>query len=241
MTKFRHWLLSMGLILAATSTHAALITLTPEESGRVRAGGGFVGTFGSHTQPLTTIRGYQIAMAGIVDNGGYLVFDTSSLAFTPVYATLLLDINDSLADLAGPGALQTWGLDIFTPADLAALPTGSLGGVDLSLAAAIRSDLTSGTRLADDVIGPMGETSIALNGTALAQITAANGLWGLGLYDNRFGSLLGGLDLLDTPRLLLSDQPFGTPIPAPATAGLLLGALVLLTRRRSSRANRPQP
>ena len=77
---------------------------------------------------------------------------------------------------------------------------------------------------------------IELNTAALGQINAANGLWGFGLYDNRFGALLGGLELASSPRLILSGEPISppNPIPIPATfplVGFGLAAIALGRRK----------
>lgn len=226
-------LLSLALIAPVTPAHAALIELTPEASGSIRVEGGAFGAFARHTTPLTSIRGYQVAMAQGVDYASYLIFDTATPTFTPLYGTLVLEINDTLRDLAGPGPLNIWGLDTFTPASLMALPTGSINAL-ASLASSISSDLRGGTSLAGSVLGPQGVVSIALNSAALAQITSANGLWGMGLYDNRFGALLGGLNLLSAPRLILSDEAISLPVPVPATTLLVSVALALLAARRRS-------
>lgn len=221
-------LLSVALAFAANSTSAALVELNPTVSGSIRVESGAFPGSTRHSRPLTSIRGNQAAQAQGVDFGSYLIFDTSPATFTPRYATLLLNIEDTLRDLAGPGPLEIWGLDTYSANYLLGLPEGSLGS-PYGLADAILTDLQSGTSLASDALGPLGEIAIALNSTAIAQITAANGLWGLGLYDNRFGALLGGLDLQGTPRLLLSDRPFGHAVPVPATQFLVLVALALLT------------
>ena len=97
-------------------------------------------------------------------------------------------------------------MDTYTPADLLALPTGNPLDTQIDLAISIASDLRSGTSLATSVLGPDGVVGIELNGAAPSQINAAHGLWGFGLSDSRFGALLGGLNLVSPPRLLLSGR-----------------------------------
>jgi len=225
-------LLSVVLAPAAAPTFAAFIALTPNDSGAIRIEGGAFGSSASHTQPLATIRGYQAAQAQFVDYASYLIFDTSSLAFTPTYGTLSFNASDSLAGLAGPGPLELWGLDTHSPAAVLALPTGNINA-QLAQATSIADDLRGGSSLAPDIIGPDGLITFALNATALTQITGASGLFGVGLYDNRFGALLGGIDVLSTPQLYLSDEPVVQPVAAPAPLGLVLFALALLGLRRT--------
>ncbi len=223
-------LLSTLFAAIALPAQASLISLTPDTTGAIRVSGGLFGSSGSHSRPLYTIRGYQIAQAQIVTYASYLIFDTSGLDFTPTYGTLSFSVNDTLDDLAGPGPLELWGLDAHTPADVLALPTGSLGA-QLSLGGAIAGDLVSGTSLAPDIFGPDGPISFELNGAALTQIAGASGLFGVGLYDNRFGALIGGIDVLTAPTLFLSNE-IGVPVPAPATPALLALALAALDIRR---------
>ena len=102
----------IGLLVLAVWTgtaSAALIELGPETSGRIETA--ILGSAARHSRPLTSIRGWQAAMAQGVSNASYLIFDTSSMAFTAQHATLLLNVNDTLSPLAGPGPLELWGLD----------------------------------------------------------------------------------------------------------------------------------
>lgn len=220
------------LLMGHAPARAALIEFTPYESGTIARSAGLLGSGASHYRPLTSIRGYQIAMAQGVFFSQYMTFDITALDFTPLFAALIFDARDDLADLAGPGPLELWGLDVYTPANLHALPTGDLGA-QLSLASALAGDLTGGTSLAPDVIGPNGLVHIDLNGAAIAQISTAGPFWGLGLYDNRFGGAIAGVTLLSTPRLVLSDRPLGAALPLPGSAALLLLALAAVRARRS--------
>ena len=221
----------IGLLALAVWTgtaSAALIELGPESSGEIGTGGGLAAGTASHITPLTSIRGWQAAQFSEFSFDSYMIFDTSSMDFTAQSATLFLNVNDTLSQFAGPGALELWGLDTYTPADLLALPTGDPLDTQIDLAIAIASDLRSGTSLATSVLGPDGVVGIELNGAALGQINAANGLWGFGLSDSRFGALLGGLDLVSPPRLLLSGEPTSppSPVPIPATTWLIGSALL---------------
>lgn len=227
-------LLALAVWTGAGAANAALIELAPERSGVIETS--FPSSSVRHSRPLTSIRGWQAAQAQYVRFASYLIFDTSSMAFTAQHATLLLNVNDTLSSLADPGPLELWGLDTYTAADLVALPTGILD-TEINLAYAIASVLRGGTSLAPSVLGPDGVISIELNDTALRQINAANGLWGFGLYNNRFGALLGGLDLVSPPRLLLSSDSTSppSPVPIPATPwliGLALLGLGVVKRKR---------
>lgn len=222
----------MLLLLAVLPAKAAFISLTPDASGQLSASGGAFGNSSSHSVPLTTIRGYYASGFQGFQWASYLIFDTSALAFTPTFGTLSFSVDDTLDDLAGPGPLQLWGLDVCTPADILALPVGSLTG--LPAGCGVGTDLKSGTSLAPDIIGPDGMISFQLNSTALSQIAGSGGLFGVGLYDDRFGGLLGGIDVLSTPTLFLSDE-IVSPVPAPATPAIIALALMLLTFRRRSK------
>jgi len=222
----------MLLILAVLPAKAAFISLTPDASGQLSASGGLFGNSSSHTVPLTTIRGYQTQQFQVFQWASYLIFDTSALAFTPTFGTLSFSVDDTLDDLAGPGPLQLWGLDVCTPADILALPVGSLTGQPVGCGAGI--DLRSGTSLAPDIIGPDGMISFQLNNAALSQVAGSGGLFGVGLYDDRFGGLIGGVDILSTPTLFLSNE-IVAPVPAPATPAIIALALILLRFNRRSR------
>lgn len=216
------------MALAAAPASATFIELTPNASGVVGYTSGAFGGDAFHSRPLTSIRGYQISLGTLVQYSQYIIFDTTGLGFTPQYGALEFEATDVLGGFAGPGPLELWGLETYTPSDLIALPTGDLDS-QLSLVTSISSDLRGGTVLAPTQEGADGPVRFKLNAIALNQISLSGGLWGLGIYDNRFGAQLGGIDLLNTPTLTLSDEPLA--VPEPSTPALLLLALVALATR----------
>ncbi len=243
-------LLALLCALIALPAHAAFIALDPTGTGQIEQNilpsvpPSVFPTY-AHYQPLE-----RVDLASILGTGppdpisavanhtvGYLLFDLGALSFSPLYASLQVDVNAQ-----GPALdnLQVTSIDTITPTALAALPTGAMTAPEGN---ALRLDIG----LDGDLLGSHGLASgnqgfnIDLNALGLLEITGAgNGLLALGLayqWDgnppvNNARVLFNG-----APRLLLSDAPIVVPVPGGFLL-LLTGLGALAWQRRTSRITR---
>ena len=214
------------IIVISSPAQATLITLNPVDSGSISitiAGGSGI----THNDLLPTLLGSGAGLAGYIEYNSYLIFDLSSVAFSPMHGTLNFDFLDPVGVNQAP--LTLYGLDTTTPEELTALLPGE--NITGPVGAAIFDDLGSGTQLAPTVTGQSGAVGLTLNATALTQIDNAMGLWGLGIkYLGQAAHVGLGLDLISTPRLILSDEEVAIPIPGTLLLQLLALFLLLCAR-----------